>query len=272
MKIACSILFFWATTILTTSLVEGFSPRHTHRPTTDTQYHQNQIEHQRWNWRLFDVIRDDGRVAEDIDFGQGGVRLAEESAVKIVGSVKHSPGKSSPETSNLMRYTDLRQIEDGETKVKTTLERACDGARVIATGQGVELYKDPGETTVKEVYYGPMEAIKDALTNAASAMDYEELIFNFLGGNDLIAGEVYDAAAELVLMLDVATKTKISFNSLCHSSIPEATCAVTVVGFPSSGNVGSMTGVDKAVASGEVYCRDGVWYTVVEEDINTAIA
>jgi hypothetical protein len=226
--------------------------------------------------KLYDIIVDDGRTSADIDFGQGGVRLAEESAIKIVGSIRHGPGKATPETSDFIRYTDLRKISDGEAKVASVLQQAyggsTSGARVIATGQGVELYKDPGETTKKEIYYGPMEAIKDAMTNAASAMNYEKLVFNFLGGDDLIAGEVYDAATELVLMLDIATSTKIDFNSVCHSSIPSETCTVTIVGLPSSpsANADTMTGVEKAIASGEVYSRDRVWYTVIKEDINTA--
>jgi hypothetical protein len=33
-----------------------------------------------------------------------------------------------------------------------------------------------------------------------------------------------------------------------------------------------VSGVEKAVASGEIYLRDGIWYTVEESDINTALA
>ena len=244
-------------------LVDGFSPS---LPTTSASTPKSSS-------RLHDVISPDGRTAADIDFGQGGVRLAQESAIKIVGSINHSPGKASAETSNLLRYTDLRQINDGQSKVASILEQAYGGsARIVATGQGVELYKDPGETVIKEIFFGPMEAVKDAFSSAASAMEYEKLVFNFLGGDDLIAGEVYDAAEELVIMLDIATKAKVEFNSLCHKSIPSETCTVTVVGLPSAGAEAAGTGIEKAVASGEVYSRDGVWYTVVEEDINEAVA
>ena len=243
--------------------VYGFSPS---LPTTS-------ISTPRSSSRLYEIIESDGRTAADIDFGQGGVRLAQESAIKIVGSINHSPGKASPETSNLLRYTDLRKIDDGQSKVASVLEQSYGGsARVIATGQGVELYKDPGETVIKEIFFGPMEAVKDAFSTAASAMEYEKLVLNFLGGDDLIAGEVYDAATELVIMLDIATKAKVEFNSLCHSSIPSETCTVTVVGLPSAAPEAAGTGIEKAIASGEVYSRDGVWYTVIEEDINTAVA
>jgi hypothetical protein len=37
-------------------------------------------------------------------------------------------------------------------------------------------------------------------------------------------------------------------------------------------NTSFSSGVEKAIASGEIYLRDGVWYTVEESDINTALA
>jgi hypothetical protein len=87
-------------------------------------------------------------------------------------------------------------------------------------------------------------------------------------------GEVMEAASELVVMLDIPTNAKISFNSLSYKTIPSGTCAVTVVSVPATTNdeSSSFSGVEKAISLGEVYSRDGSWYTVEESDINTEIA
>jgi hypothetical protein len=207
--------------------------------------------------------------AEEVDEGLGGVRLAEESAIKIVGDIKHKPGKSETYPNDLLRYNTLKEVD--EAVVKSTLQKY--ESTVLCYGQGVEVYKDPGQTTINEVYYAPSEAVKDALTNAKSAMSSTSLVFNFLGGDDLMCGEVLQAANELVLDLDIPTSTKIKFNSLCHKSIPSGTCAITVVSLGNEPNDTSfVSGVEKAVASGEIYLRDGIWYTVEESDINTALA
>lgn len=212
-----------------------------------------------------------GTQAEDpvFDEGKGGVRLAQESAIKVAGYVDHKPGKAESRPMELLRYNSLSVVEQG--KVKEILKKA--GSMVLCLGQGVELYKDPKETTEVIVKYGPSEAVKDALTNAASAMESDNLVFNFLGGDDLMMGEVLEAASDLVLMLDVPTKAKIAFNSLCHKTLPLGTCTVTVVSVGGSGDgTDSPAGLEKSIASGEVYVRDGVWYTVQESDINTALA
>merc|ERR1712194_465267 len=173
----------------------------------------------------------------------GGVRLAQESAIKIVGEIKHKPGKSESLPSDLMRYNNLKTVD--ESAVQGALSNT--GSTIICSGQGVEDYKDPGETTNKIVLYAPMEAVKDAVTNAASAMESERLVFNFLGGDDMIAGEVMEAGSELVLTLDIPTKTQVFFNSLSHTTIPKGTCTVTVVsvGGPADD---SLSSVEKAVA------------------------
>lgn len=98
------------------------------------------------------------------------------------------------------------------------------------------------------------------------------MIFNFLGGDDLMLGEVMEAAIELVVMLDIPTNTNISFNSLSHNTIPSGTCTITVVSKAENNDVSSFSGVEKAIASGEVYARDGYWYTVDESDGSKAMA
>jgi hypothetical protein len=202
-----------------------------------------------------------------VDWGLGGVRLAQESAIKITGEITHKPGKADAQPMELLRYTALNKVE--ESTVKSAMDKT--GSKIICSGQGVEEYKDPGDTLEKIVILAPTEAIKDAFAGAGPAIDCESLVFNFLGGDDLMMGEVLDAAKEMVVMMDIATKAKITFNSLCHESIPSGTCAVTVVSLGSSAYEGA-GGVEKSIASGEVYLRDGTYMTVQESEINTALA
>lgn len=218
------------------------------------------------NWQLYEVIRGEVVQSEPIDTGLGGVRLAQESAIKIAGEVRHKPGSAEARPNDLIRYTQLTTVD--ESKVNGVFGKI--GGKILATGQGVELYKDPGDTLEAIVKLGPMEAIKDAANGAASAIDETTLVFNFLGGDDLIMTEVTDATNELVVMMDIATKAKITFNSMSHSSIPMGTCTVTVVAIGESEE--KFFGVEESIAAGEVYGRDGVWYTVDKANINTAVA
>ncbi|KAL3918104.1 MAG: hypothetical protein SGARI_007555, partial [Bacillariaceae sp.] len=67
-------------------------------------------------------------------------------------------------------------------------------------------------------------------------MESTALVFNFLVGDDRILGHVLEAAQALTLDLDIPTKCKVSFNSVCHASIPSGTCTVTVVNVMGEGN------------------------------------
>lgn len=208
------------------------------------------------------VIKGEELGAAPFDEGQGGVRLAEESAIKICGTVKHKPGKADPDLSDLVRYKTMAQTDEAALKQV--------GARVVATGRGQELYKDPGETIEEVVYLAPMEAAKDALTAAGSVKDSTRLVFNFLGGNDLQLLEVLDAMDFMIKdALDVNTKAKIAFNSMSFKEFPDEQVTLTLVAFDGeSDGAQSKSGV----GAGEVYFRDGTWYTTSEDDIETAKA
>ena len=214
---------------------------------------------------MFDVIRATD-INLKVDEGAGGVRLAQESAIKLIGEVKHKPGSAEPKISALLRYTRLQQVSEDQVKAAAI--------RIVCTGRGKELYKDPGETTIKEVTYAPLDAVRDALIAAGSTQDAETLVINFLGGDDLQVLEVLEAAEELVLDLDVKTSTKISFNSLCYKDFPLEQSTLTVValtGNQDENNV-SLSGVDKSLSAGEVYFLDGTYYTVSEDDKTDAVA
>lgn len=248
--IGCMTMALVAMTM--TKCVDGFSPVVSIRSNTKSRSELN-----------YTPARSDDFV--EGDDSMGGVGLAKDSAIKIVGDIKHKPGKAETLPKDLLRYNNLLPVD--EATVQNVLKSS--GSTILCTGQGVEFYKDPGQTTNKEVSFGPQEAIKDAITTAASAMESEALVFNFLGGDDLMLGEVIDASSELVVALDISTKAKISFNSVSHKTIPSGTCTLTVVSVGSPAD-DSLSGVDKAIAQGEVYSRDKTWYTLQESDLNTA--
>jgi hypothetical protein len=192
----------------------------------------------------------------------GGVGLALDSYLELSGVVKHKPGDAKASLKTLTRYFKGTPVKAEERN----------GVKVIATGIGKEDYVDPGETLQKVIYYGPMEAVKDALNSAGSAMDYEHIQINFLGGNTILY-QVLRAAEHMVLTLDIKTKAKVSFSSVSHSDFPEDIITATVVGIPSEQATDDWTGVKKAVAKGKLYIdKDGKSWTVIEEDINTAKA
>ena len=206
---------------------------------------------------------------EDFEFdtGLGGVRLAQESAVKMIGTIKHKGGSATASFKELERYRGVKEVSDSQ--VQEVLKKV--GGSVICTGSGQELYKDPGDTLEKVVKLGPIEAAEDAWKGATPAVDAAEIIINVLGGDDLQFLEVKDALELLVPKLAIG-KAKVRFNSLCHSSFPMEQVTITAVALPSDASSNGLSGVEQAVADGEVYFRDGKWWTVIESDINTALA
>ena len=207
------------------------------------------------------VIKGEELRSTPFDEGQGGVRLAEESAVKISGTVKHKPGKADPDVADLERYNQVQETSPAAVEGM--------GARIVATGRGQELYKDPGETIDEVVYFAPIEAAKDALTAAGSVKDSFRLVFNFLGGNDLQLLQVLNAMDFMITdALDLNTKCKVSFNSLAFKEFPDQQVTLTLVAYDEEIGGGAMSGI----GAGEVYFRDDKWYTTSEDDINTAKA
>ena len=216
--------------------------------------------HQRKSTAMYEVIR-----AEDTDFVtadplEGGVVLAHASYLELSGVVKHKPGEAEASLKDMTRYNKLTPISE------------VVGAKVIATGMGKEKYVDPGETLQETIYHGPMEAVKDALNSAGSAMDYEQIHINFLGNNPIMS-EVLRAAEHMVLTLDIKTKAKVSFSSVSHDDFPEDTVAATVVGVLDEPATDDWTAAKKAIAKGKVYVdKDGKTWTATEEEINSAVA
>lgn len=208
-----------------------------------------------------------------IDEGQGGVALAENNALKIIGRVgtKKSSNPddeefvSGAEPTELKRYKAIKELSPADFE-----SLAADaGTVVIGTGKGTELYKDPGTSTVKEIYYAPVEAAKDAiasLTSLSSLSDVQKVVFNFAGGKDLIIGEVMTGCDILYEGLELAGRKdlRVVFNAIGDNAFPKEVAAVTVVACQRKG------GVDEGgVKGGEAYFHLGKWWTLDEEDINT---
>mmetsp|Transcript_10614 Transcript_10614/g.14871 ORF Transcript_10614/g.14871 Transcript_10614/m.14871 type:complete len:259 (-) Transcript_10614:269-1045(-) len=216
---------------------------------------------------LNEVIKGEAVDGQEFDEGLGGVRLAMESAIKIIGTLQKSSPSKVTDIGELLRYTKVTEFQMDD--VKDAMENS--GVTVICTGTGKELYKDPGTSTVKEVEYAPTEAAKAALSSvpAASLSNSKNVVLNFIGGDELILNEVLDGATELLDGLDVGSKAKVAFNSLCDSSFPATMASVTVVAAGSDGKE-SGEGVSGSIANGEMYFHQGKWWTVVKEDINPA--
>jgi hypothetical protein len=238
-----------------------------------SQQQQQQQQQQRQSTRLYQAMIRPESVDFDFDVGQGGVRLAEESVIKITGTVTHRPGHAEPTISKLVRYTQIRSIDNKEQTVISTMQQV--GSTIIAAGRGTELYKDPGTSTEQIILYAPTEAVRDSLIGAKSAMQCSHIIINFCSGDDAQVLEVLSAITKMVLDLDIATRTKISFNSISHSTFPKGTSAVTVVSVSDDESTAVTNTDDKTIqgiASGEVYFRDGSFYVLCDDDINSAIA
>jgi len=232
--------------------------------------------------------------SENVDFefdvGAGGVRLAQESAIQVSGTVKHKPTSATSQLIELQRYN--KAVKLSESEAQAALDKA--GAKILCTGLGKELFQDPGETVEKTVVLAPKDAVRDALQGAGSAQDYPQLVLNFLGGDELQVTQVLEAAEQMVLALDCKTKCQIQFHSLSDSKlVPDGTsCTLTVVALPfkiappggkqptskegeddtvDTSKFADFSSAEKAMAMGQVYFFDGSYYTVVEEDLNTAV-
>ena len=209
------------------------------------------------------VILGEDENAAPFDAGAGGVRLAETSVIKVSGEVRHKPGSATPKPTTLLRYTKLQEIPE-----------LGDHIKIVCTGRGTEHFVDPGTGTTKEVTLAPLDAVRDATLNElGTAQDVDNLVINFLGGDDVMIMEVMQAVEQLVLNLDVKTRTNISFHSLCHTSLPMGQTTLTVVGIMNNSSEeeqDTLRGVEASVANGEVYFRDGSYFTVVKEDMDAA--
>lgn len=187
-----------------------------------------------------------------------GVDLTNEKYLELTGVVKHAPGEADAEMEQLSMYNKLTRI--------ASQVNDC-GVTILATGTGKENYVKPTGAEDPVVYYGPMEAVKDSLHTAASAMAYDKIFINFIGGN-LISKQVLDACEHLVLSLDIKTKAKVFFSSVSHDEFPQDTVAVTVLGAMKEQAIDDWSGTKKSIAKGKLYVdMKGNTWTLTEEEL-----
>lgn len=261
MKTVTALLVWWVA--VCTAFVPSTPPsfvRTWKKDSTTTLYEMEQI------------IRGVGEGEKTIDVMMGGVGLAMESALKMYGPIRRKKrGKAETDVDDLIRYFNVQSVD--EATVESVLAKV--GGKVVASAQGTEIYADPGKGTTKEVQYAPDDAVNLLLPSIGSSLQDDgcrKVVINFLGSDDLQVLEVMLASEKLVDNAAVARKASISFNSVCHKSFPLESVTMTVVAFygdePEEGE--SFSGIEKSVALGEVFEREGKYWTVSEDDINTA--
>ena len=218
--------------------------------------------------QLFDVIQGEAIDSEALDEDLGGVGLAKRCAIKISGTAKKGGNADSDDLfKNLLRYEKMQTLSESE--VKSAMDKF--GCKLVANGMGKELYYFPDDSARYEdrvIKLAPTEAVKDALSKVESIDNAKYVVVNFLGGDDLIYGEVKDACDLLVAELDISDSTKLSFNSVSYKDFEDGACSVAVVA--SDGQSATDGGIENSIAKGEAYIYDGKWYTVIKEDITTA--
>lgn len=183
-------------------------------------------------------------VDDDFDPNAGGIGLAMENAICISGSVDKKGGAIAKEMN---RYTKVVKMSDV-------------GATVICKGDGAEIYQDPGLSTEKSISLAPISAVQSALGAIENDVKDGQIYINFAGGDDLLVHEVLEGVQQMVSGLNLTT-SKVTFRSMCEPSFAMDKCGVAVIS------------VDESSSSpeGQIYYYEGSWYTLSEDDINTAI-
>jgi len=209
----------------------------------------------------------------EIDFGRCGVKMAGDTAVRMSGSVDRKKGVAGWKT--LDNYLTIQSVASTE------------GVPIVASAVGIEDYKDPGETTVKTVVYGPDAAAKAVVATAETVMGKETIVVNILGGDELQVCEVVEAVQTVTKGLDIQTDAHVIWNSLSYKEFKDGQATIVVVALEgphlsmldkkedeagedsSSPSASSgLTGIERSLAMGEIYMdNDGKFVTVIEEDV-----
>merc|ERR1740121_983154 len=177
-----------------------------------------------------------------LDENAGGVGLVKRTAVKISGV---SSGGTGTEARELVRLKTMAELDVAEAE--SVMDKAQ--CRLLGVGAGREVYEteEVDATGVLDgvVVLAPIDAAKNVLGSMTSTVedDANSVTMNFLGGDELIIGEVLEACDLLVDNLNLPSKAKVTFNSVSCNDVPSDVCTVTVVA--STGSVEGMEGADK---------------------------
>jgi hypothetical protein len=199
--------------------------------------------------QLFGYIAADEKD-EVFDEKQGGVGLAQDNAIVMIGKVDK---KGVATATALKRYTKLSNHVDAD----------ADTTSIICKGSGTELYQDPGRTTEKTIILAPFEAAEKALNEADMSKNDKEGIkkisINFTGGDDVMVDEVLMGVENVVTSLNLTKEISgsIEFRSLCHESFPTGKSSVVVVSYAGGSDL-----------TDNLYWHEGQWWTLSEDDLN----
>lgn len=199
--------------------------------------------------KLYGYIAADAEE-EVVDMKQGGVGLAQDNAILMLGKVDK---KGAAIATDLKRYTELSTLDGSQ------LEK--NGVSVVCKGEGLEQYKDPGQSTETNIILAPFEAVSkalDAVDESVNSNDSKKISINFTGGDDMIVNEVLISVQTLVESLDLSNS--IEFRSLCYGKFPADKCSVAVLSFAGGSD-----------STEDVYWHEGQWWTLSEDNLNTAI-
>lgn len=196
--------------------------------------------------QLYAFIEADS-VDEELDPKGGGIGLAMDNAILISGSVDR---KGVAVARELEHYSKVIPLDDSKMQ----------DIKVLCKGEGIEIYKDPGDTTTKSITLAPISAVENALMDALQIglESNEKMYVNFAGGDDLMLHEVLDGVQQMVEGLKVSSGGDVQFRSLCEPSFPLEKCGVAAMI------------VGKKWSNGQVFYNEGKWYTVSEDDLVNA--
>ena len=244
--------------------------------------------------RLFSLIKGEAYGSEPFDENEGGVGLAKRCAVKVIGGGGGGGMKGSTNASgdggNILEAQELYRYERLTPLDKTAIARSISEGKygdiqLLCSGTGKEMYVDPGSSyrvEEKVIKLAPIEAVRNALSSIASTwstpttIDSKSsmMVFNFLGGEELIIGEVLVACDMLVEGMNLPASMKLKFNSISYADVPSDVCHVTLVtvsgsasGGESSSSSSEEIDIAQSVAKGELYDCDGKWFTVARRDM-----
>ena len=208
------------------------------------------------------VIKGIQEDSDEIDFGRCGVKLAEETAVRMSGQVILA--------SNAVMTADWKEI-DNIMKLTPAVESDLEGipgVKILATASAVEDYKDPGQGIIKVVKYAPDECATAILQRGldlspSGGTTTARIVINVAGGNDLQVSEVLDAVVKVSAGFEKSIP--IVWNSLSYKELTDGEASMVVVAMENINvDEGSLS---SGPAAGEIYMHNGKYWTVDEKDI-----
>lgn len=220
------------------------------------------------------VIKGIQEDSEEIDFGRCGVKLAEETAVRMSGQVLLKNTNAASATTaewtsldNVLKLSPMDRNNSNRDSSSSGGGAAADYT-ILATASAVEDYKDPGQGTVKEVLYAPDECVK-AILKEIPTVTAPRIVINVAGGNDLQIAEVLDAVVKLSTAFN--TDAQIVWNSIAFKDFPLGAATMVVVAMQQKLETMEDMATEPfcGLAVGEIYQQNGAYFTVDEKDIVT---